>query len=114
QHPVVRRLWPRRWRRSDVYWRLVALERRYGLARRLDRGRGRAAREEVVQDVEVSVAHLPELLAFLHQRTGIAPVWLCPIRRRDSSAGWDLYPLDPAETYVNAGFWSSVPLPQGR
>ena len=37
---VVRRLWPRRWRRSDVYHRLVGLDRRFGVADRLDRGPG--------------------------------------------------------------------------
>ena len=43
QHPVVRRLWPRRWRRSDVYHRLVGLDRRFG-DRRPARPAGRAAR----------------------------------------------------------------------
>ncbi len=40
-HPVVRRFWPRRWRRSDVYQRLVALDRRVGLVDRLDARAGR-------------------------------------------------------------------------
>ena len=31
QKPLVRRMWPRRYRRSDVYRKLVALDRRYGL-----------------------------------------------------------------------------------
>ncbi len=114
QHPVGRRLWPRRWRRSDVYWRLLALERRLGVKRRMDRRRDAVDREEVVQDVQVPVDRLPEFLEFLHARTGIQPVWLCPLRARDPGASWDLYPLDPATTYVNVGFWSSVPLPPGR
>ena len=41
QHRVVRRLWPRRLRRSDVYMRLVALDRRWGIGDRLDRRAGR-------------------------------------------------------------------------
>jgi FAD/FMN-containing dehydrogenase len=114
QHPVGRRLWPRRWRRSDVYWRLLAAERRFGVKRRLDRRRGEPDREEVVQDVEIPVARLPDFLEFLHTRTGIEPVWLCPMRQRDPALTWDLYPLDPATTYVNVGFWSSVPLAAGR
>ncbi len=48
QHPVARRLWPVRYRRSDVYHRLVALENRWGAMARLDRLRGRPARERVV------------------------------------------------------------------
>jgi FAD/FMN-containing dehydrogenase len=114
QHPVGRRLWPRRWRRSDVYWRLIALERRFGVKRRLDRRKDGTEREEVIQDVEVPVARLAEFLDFLHARTGIQPVWLCPLRQRDPAVEWDLYALDPATTYVNVGFWSTVPLPPGR
>ena len=55
----------KRWRRSDVYWRLVALERRYGVMAGSTPGAGRPAREEVVQDVEIPVdrlAGLPRLL----------------------------------------------------
>ncbi|WP_323793691.1 FAD-binding oxidoreductase, partial [Nocardioides sp.] len=35
QHPLVRRVWPRRWRRSDVDHRLLALDTRFGVAERL-------------------------------------------------------------------------------
>ena len=38
----------------------------------------------------------------------IEPIWLCPLRLR-SDQPWSLYPLHPGETYVNVGFWSSVP-----
>jgi FAD/FMN-containing dehydrogenase len=38
----------------------------------------------------------------------IKPVWLCPLRLRDQD-GWPLYPIRPGRTYVNVGFWSSVP-----
>ena len=30
QNPTVRRLWPRRWRRSDVYHQLIGLDHRTG------------------------------------------------------------------------------------
>jgi FAD/FMN-containing dehydrogenase len=114
QHPVGRRLWPRRWRRSNVYWKLIELERRFGVHRRLTHRRGDAEQEPVVQDIEVPVGRLAEFLDFLHARTGIQPVWLCPLRQRDPAARWDLYQLDPASTYVNVGFWSTVDLPPGR
>ena len=39
----------------------------------------------------------------------IEPIWLCPLRLRDSD-GWPLYPIRPGHTYVNVGFWSSVPV----
>jgi FAD/FMN-containing dehydrogenase len=113
QHPVVRRLWPRRWRRSDVYRRLVALDRRRGLSARLDRLRGRPPQEAVIQDVEVPVDHTPKFLDFFHDQVGISPIWLCPLRQR-SPKPWPLYPLEPGALYVNVGFWSTVPLPPGQ
>ncbi len=113
QNPRVRRLWPRRWRRSDVYWKLIALNRRTRFGERLDARRGRPAREEIVQDVEVPLDRVPEFVDFLDERTGIEPVWLCPLRQRNPAAVWDLYVLDPATTYVNVGFWSSAALPPG-
>jgi FAD/FMN-containing dehydrogenase len=38
----------------------------------------------------------------------ITPIWLCPLRLRDHG-GWPLYPIPPDRTFVNIGFWSSVP-----
>ena len=37
QNPVIRRAWPRRYRRSDVYRKLVAFDRRHGLYQRPER-----------------------------------------------------------------------------
>jgi FAD/FMN-containing dehydrogenase len=105
QHPVVRRLWPRRWRRSDVYHRLVGLDRRFGIADRLDRRAGRPQRERVIQDVEVPVERLEEFLAWFDEAVGMRPVWLCPVV---STRRWPTYPLDPGRTYVNVGFWGTV------
>ncbi len=55
QHPAVRRLWPRRYRRSDVYRRLVALDRRTGLSGRVRRLARLPQEEPVIQDVEIPV-----------------------------------------------------------
>jgi len=112
QRPWVRRLWPRRYRRSDVYRRLVALDRRYRLSASVARMRGRPE-EAVIQDVEIPVERTAEFLDMFHREVGIAPVWLCPVRLR-SSAAWPLYPLEPDELYVNVGFWSSVPMRSGQ
>ena len=113
QRPAVRRLVPKRLLRSDTYWKIVALEKRYGPMRRLDAVRGRPAREDVVQDVEIPVDQTAEFLRFLISDVGIAPVWVCPLRQRDPAERWELYPLDPATLYLNVGFWSSVELPAG-
>ena len=108
QHPVVRALWPRRYRRSDVYRRLVALDRRTGLSDRVRRLAGQPGEEPVIQDVELPVERLVEFLDAFHADIGITPVWLCPLRLR-SAQPWPLYPMRPGELYVNVGFWSAVP-----
>ncbi len=113
QRPLVRRLWPKHLLRSDVYWKLVALDRRSGFSTRLGAARRAAPREQVVQDVEIPVGALPEFLDFFHREVGIEPVWVCPLRQRDADARWPLYELDPALTFVNVGFWSTVAVPPG-
>ncbi|MGH3432233.1 MAG: FAD-binding protein, partial [Thermocrispum sp.] len=108
QHPLGRRLWPRRWRRSDVYHRIVRLENRYQVMARIDRRRGRPPQERVVQDVEIPIEQTPQFLRWFAGGVGMAPVWLCPLRLRDAE-GWTLYPLEPDRDYVNVGFWGTVP-----
>lgn len=108
QNPVIRRLWPRRLRRSSVYWKLIAYDQRFRIADRIEAAHGRPPRERVVQDVEVPVERCAEFLDWFVAEVPIEPVWLCPLRLRDPD-GWPLYPLQPGHTYVNVGFWSSVP-----
>ncbi len=112
QHPLVRRVWPRRLRRSDVYHRLLRLENRYGVAERVRRRRGHLARERLVQDVELPLERTADFLRWFNREVGMSPVWLCPLRAR---RGWPLYPLEPGRVYVNVGFWGTVPIrPGGR
>ncbi|MEJ3654140.1 FAD-binding oxidoreductase [Actinomycetes bacterium KLBMP 9759] len=107
QNPVVRRLWPGRLRRSDVYRRLVALDRRTGFSGRVNSVLGKPQQEPVIQDVEIPVERLTDFLDAFHKDIGITPVWLCPLRLRDERT-WPLYPMKAHELYVNVGFWSAV------
>ncbi|WP_067491616.1 FAD-binding oxidoreductase [Actinomadura hibisca] len=111
QNPTVRRLWPDKAKRSDVYRKMVAYDRRFQVIARIERWRGLRPREDVIQDIEVPVERLPEFLEFFHDKVGMTPVWLCPLRARES---WPLYPLEPGRTYVNVGFWGTVRLPPGQ
>ncbi len=110
QDPRVRRWIPRRYLRSDVWWKLVAFEQRHRWKARWDRRRGLPEREEVVQDVEVPIARLPEFMDAFARDVPIEPVWFCPLRQRRADDVWELYRLDPDVLYVNVGFWSSVAL----
>jgi FAD/FMN-containing dehydrogenase len=114
QNPRVRRFVPKRWLRSDSYWKLIDLERRYGPYRRIARLRGLPPEEDVIQDVELPIDRAPDFFDFFVREVPISPFWLCPLRLRDSTAPWDLYPLKAETTYVNFGFWSSVPLANGE
>ena len=105
QNPKLRRIWPRRWRRSDVYHKLLGLDRRFSIADRLDRRAGRPLRERVIQDVEVPVDKLPDFLSWFDDAVGMRPVWLCPLVAKRA---WPTYPLEPDATYVNVGFWGTV------
>ncbi|MBO0843257.1 MAG: FAD-binding oxidoreductase, partial [Nocardioides sp.] len=118
QNKYVRRIWPRRLRRSDVYMKLMGLDRRYDIVDRLDARAGRPLRERVVQDIEVPVENLPAFLEWFDAEIGMRPVWLCPLVSTGvgvtagvegaSGEKWPTYPLEAGRTYVNAGFWGTV------
>jgi FAD/FMN-containing dehydrogenase len=108
QNPRLRRWWPRRYRRSSVYSKLITMDQRFGIADRFEKRKGRPARERVVQDIEVPVERTCRFLEWFLENVPITPIWLCPLRLRDHD-GWPLYPMRPDHTYVNVGFWSSVP-----
>lgn len=121
QNPRIRRFWPKRYRRSSFYWKLVALDRKYGIGDRLEARKGNPPRERVVQDIEVPVERTADFVEWFLREIPIEPIWLCPLRLRDSDAPstdgsrtWPLYPLAPDRTYVNVGFWSAVPTVPGQ
>ncbi|ROO89425.1 FAD/FMN-containing dehydrogenase [Actinocorallia herbida] len=108
--PAVRRLWPAAKKRSDVYRKIVAWDKRVHVTARLDRWTGKPPREDVIQDIEVPTERLPEFLEFFHKEVGMSPIWLCPLKAQEK---WPLYPLEPGRSYVNVGFWGTVPQQPG-
>ncbi|GAB2845759.1 FAD-binding oxidoreductase [Actinocorallia aurea] len=108
--PAVRRLWPAAKKRSDVYRKIVAWDKRAHFTARLDRWTGKPPREDVIQDIEVPTERLPEFLEFFHKEVGMSPIWLCPLKAQEK---WPLYPLEPGRSYVNVGFWGTVPQQPG-
>ncbi|MCV7085066.1 FAD-binding oxidoreductase [Mycolicibacter hiberniae] len=108
QRPLIRRWWPRRYRRSSVYSKLIAYDQRFSIADRIEKRHNRPPRERVVQDIEVPLERCGEFLDWFFAHVPIEPVWLCPLRLRGDEQ-WPLYPIRPNRTYVNVGFWSSVP-----
>ncbi len=113
QNPTIRRIWPRSLRRSSFYWKLIGYDRRFDIADRIEKRNGRPPRERVVQDIEVPIGRTAEFLDWFLMNVPIEPLWLCPLRLRDDT-GWPLYPIGAQQTYVNIGFWSSVPAGVGE
>ena len=117
QDPRLRRIWPKRYRSSSFYSTLMKYEQRFRIGDRIEKRAGRPPRERVVQDVEVPLARCPEFLDWFLATVPIEPIWLCPLRLRETGSdtsgdGWPLYPLTPNQTYVNVGFWGTVPIGQ--
>lgn len=108
QNPRIRRFWPRALKRSSFYWKLIGYDQKFGIADRIEKHHGRPPRERVVQDVEVPIGRCGEFLRWFIDNVPIEPIWICPLRLQDAH-GWPLYPIRPDRTYVNIGFWSSVP-----
>jgi FAD/FMN-containing dehydrogenase len=113
QHPLVRRLFGKRCLNSRTYTRLMRLNTRFGLARRLARIRGRYP-ESVIQDVDIPLPRAAEFLRFLLTEIRILPIWVCPIGPTDRQTRFPLYPLAPRTLYLNFGFWDVIdsPAPQ--
>ncbi|MEU7767614.1 FAD-binding oxidoreductase [Nocardia sp. NPDC049190] len=128
QNPKIRRFWPKRYRRSSFYWKLLALDHKYNIGDKLEARKGNPPRERVVQDVEVPVDRTADFVEWFLREIPIEPIWLCPLRLRDAEKPaddgaaseaaadrtWPLYPLAPNRTYVNVGFWSTVPTVPGQ
>src|SRR6478752_7641340 len=74
QQPVVRRFWPQRLRRSSFYWKLVALDRSFGIADRIERLHRRPPLERVVQDIEVPVHRTADFLRWFLENVPIEPI----------------------------------------
>ena len=112
QQPLVRRLWPKRLRRSSFYWKLVALDRRFAIADRIELLHRRPPLERVVQDIEVplephgGVRRTGSWTPFPSNPSGCARCDCRPASADAAAPTWPLYPIPPEKTYVNVGFWS--------
>jgi len=91
---------------SRTYWKLRHLYDRSPLLQRFGPGR---SKEWVIQDVEIPAANAPDFHAFLRDRIGVLPFWVCPAMAYEDSSRYPLYPTDPDTLYINFGFWGGAP-----
>lgn len=116
QKPLVRRLVPKRYLRSETYGAVIRFENRHRWYARFQQRRGGLPKERVVQDVEIPLERTGEFIDWFLAHVPIEPIWLCPLRCRDDQHGtrpWPLYPLKAGQDYVNVGFWSAVDIVPG-
>ena len=109
--PVVRRVWPRRFRRSDVYHRLVGLDRRFG-DRRPARPPRRPARSASAwsRTSRCPSSGSGSSSTGSTSDVGMRPVWLCPLAAARARPPGRRTRSQPGRTYVNVGFWGAVPV----
>ena len=113
QHPLMRRLFGKWMLRSDAYWKIQSLYRKWGVEERIHAIRKilhvpAEPFEPVIQDVEIPVDHSRDFLAFYFREIDIRPFWICPLRPLDLAGNWTLYPMQPGTLYLNFRFWGSV------
>ncbi len=115
QHPLVRRLIPKRFLTSVTYTKLMRLNARWGLTDRLDRLRGSGTPgEAVIQDIIIPLERCGEFCEFLLEKIRITPIWLCPSRPPDPRARFPLFPVRPDTLSVDFGFWDVIPAAKGE
>jgi FAD/FMN-containing dehydrogenase len=113
QNPLLRRLLGRWMLRSDSYWKIQSLYRKWKIDERACALRS-ALRlpverfEQVIQDVEIPIEKAPEFMEFYFREIDIRPCWICPLRPLDTAGRWTLYAMEPGALYLNFGFWGSV------
>lgn len=110
EQPILRRLWPQRYRNAETQRRVQMWFRSGGFADRALETVGRPV-EWVLQDADLPVEAVPEFLQFFDREIGISPVWLCPMALRNPA---DLYPITPGRLFVSVGFWWPLRRPPGQ
>jgi FAD/FMN-containing dehydrogenase len=107
QHPFIRRLYGRARLNSVTYTKIMRWNARWKLTYFFGKLFGLHA-ESVIQDVEVPIERAPEFFRFYFDTIRFTPVWICPTRPYRAEVQFDLYRMDPAQLYVNFGFWDVI------
>jgi FAD/FMN-containing dehydrogenase len=107
QNPILRRLVPKKYLRSDSYWKIRSFIQQHSWASKLLDLMGKT--EPVVQDVEIPIENASSYLDFFQEHIGIKPIWVCPVRAYNPAIKYDLYTLEADKLYMNFGFWDTVP-----
>jgi FAD/FMN-containing dehydrogenase len=106
--PIPRALFGKWLLRSEAYWRLVRLDQRLHIDRKLRQLTRRPANlEDVIQDVQIPLEKAKSFWRVFLREVPIRPVWFCPTRSATSDQ-YPLYQLQPNQTYINFGFWDHV------
>ena len=98
QNPKLRRFWPRRYRRSSFYWKLIAYDQRFNIADRIEKRNGRpplGTRRAGRRSADRAVRRLPRLVPDQRADRADLAVPAATARRRELAAV-----PDPAAPHV--------------
>ena len=107
QNPFIRRLYGKKRLNSVTYSKIMQWNRKWKISQYVDTLFGYTS-EAVIQDVEIPIYRCPDFMDFYFDTIKFTPVWICPVKNRDSNSSFPLYPLDPEKLYLNFGFWNVI------
>jgi FAD/FMN-containing dehydrogenase len=106
ENPLVRRLFGKKHLNSAVYWKIRNFAQKHPFIIHVSSGFKR--REPLIQDVDIPIAGAPAFTQFFFREITIRPIWICPFRGSSAASKFNFYSFDPANLYINFGFWDSV------
>lgn len=109
QNPIIRRLLGKKRLNSIFYSKLMRLNHRWRITKRLQSIFGGRPEEWVIQDSEIPVEHAAEYVKFFHREISTKPIAVGPVRCPTPRNRFPLFPLKPLALYINVGFYGSVP-----
>jgi len=108
QNPLFRFLVGPWFLKSSVYWKIRYFNSKYGITRTVEHLLGKGRTESVVQDVQIPIKKSQEFIEFFHEKIGLQPIWVCPVKKHNSKRKYPLYETKPI-LYLNFGFWDTKP-----
>lgn len=98
--------------RSDVYRKILGLDKRIGFSDWVHRRKGKRF-ETLIQDAEVPVEHAAEFLEwFQSEITAERPLTITAVVPYSHTAEFPLFSMEPKRMYMNIGYYAAVPTTQ--
>jgi len=109
ENRLLRRLFGRKRLRSDVYYKILKWEKKHKIFTTIQAMLGHRF-ETFIQDAEVPAHQAAEFIEWFHRNiTDHRPLTIGAVIPYSPTAKFTLFPMNPKETYMNIGYYASVP-----